>query len=120
MLGDQIGEPASAPLLTGPMSKEQIREVMQGNQAKVRYCYERELLKTPSLAGTVVVKFVIRADGGVASASVASSTLGSPAVEQCITTAVMTFVFPPPKGGGIVVVSYPYKLQTTDAATPAR
>lgn len=119
-MGAEVGEPASAPVLTGPLSKDEIRAVMQGNQAKVRYCYERELVRAPSLAGTVVVKFVIRADGGVASANVASSTVGSPAVEQCITNTVMKFVFPPPKGGGIVVVSYPYKLQTTDAVAPPR
>jgi TonB family protein len=116
MAGSEIGAPASAPVFTGPMSKDQIREVMQANQGKVRYCYERELPKTPSLAGTVVVKFVIRPNGSVASAVIVSSTLGNAAAEQCITGALTKFVFPPPLGGGIVVVRYPYRLQTSDGA----
>jgi TonB family protein len=113
MAGDEIGTPTSAPVakdgtVTGPpLAKGLIREVMQANQPKVRYCYERELAKSPNLAGAVVVKFVIRADGTVASAVVASSTLGNGAVERCITAAVAKFVFPKPLGGGNVVVSYP-------------
>jgi TonB family protein len=119
LAGDPIGDPAKAPVFAGPLSKEQIRDVMRANQAKVRYCYERELVKLPQLAGTVVVKFVVRADGGVASAVVKFSSLGNAAAEQCIAHVVTTFVFPPPLGGGIVVVSYPYQLQTTAAAPPA-
>ena len=105
--GNQIGEPASAPVLTGSQTKDEIRVVMQRNQVRYGDCYERELLKTPSLAGTIVMEFVVRADGAVASASVASTTIGSPAVEQCIADAVKQLVFPPPRGGGILKVSYP-------------
>ncbi|MBI5481937.1 MAG: AgmX/PglI C-terminal domain-containing protein [Deltaproteobacteria bacterium] len=115
MLGSEIGDPADAPPPGGFLSKDQIRGVMRAHQREIRYCYERELVKNPSLAGTVVVKLVIGASGAVTSAVVASSTLGNPPVEGCIAQAVTQFTFPPPKGGGIVVVSYPYKLQTSDA-----
>lgn len=114
MAGGVVGVPQSAPVLTGPMTKDQIRQVMQANQPRVRYCYERELLRNPHLAGLVVVKLVIRADGRVASAVVAHSTLHDAAVEQCIAAAVANLVFPPPLGGGVVVVNYPFKLQTAD------
>jgi len=34
--------------------------------------------------------------------------MGSPAVEQCINGRFLRFQFPQPKGGGIVIVSYPF------------
>ena len=118
LVGAEVGEPADTPPPGGFLSKDQIREVMRAHQGEIRYCYERELVKNPSLAGTVVVKLVIGASGTVASATVASSTLASPPVEDCIARAVTSFTFPPPRGGGIVIVSYPYRLQTSDATAP--
>ena len=34
--------------------------------------------------------------------------LGNPAAENCIAQAVRRWTFPQPKGGGIVIVSYPF------------
>ena len=42
---------------------------------------------------------------------VQTSTLGNARVDQCIADAVRRWGFPKPKGGGIVVVSYPFVLQ---------
>ena len=89
-----------------------LRAVMQRNRDSYRKCYERELLKNPSLAGTIAMEFVIQADGAVASASIASTTIGSPAVEQCVADAVKQLVFPPTQGGGSEKVSYPLVFVT--------
>ena len=40
-----------------------------------------------------------------------SSSLGNPAVENCIVARVYQWQFPKPKGGGIVQVSYPFLLK---------
>ena len=54
------------------------------------------------------MKFVIAKDGSVASSTTESSTLGTAAVEGCINGRVTRLRFPRPKGGGIVIVSYPF------------
>jgi TonB family protein len=76
--------------------------------AQIRYCYQRELTKNPTLGGKITVKFTIAKDGTVSSASTKSSTMGNEAVETCINTRFMKFQFPEPKGGGVVIVSYPF------------
>ena len=43
--------------------------------------------------------------------STKSSTMGNKAVEGCINSRFQRFKFPEPKGGGIVIVSYPFIFQ---------
>ena len=50
--------------------------------------------------------------GGVAAASTANSSLGNSAVERCINEKVRRWVFPAPKGGGIVLVNYPFHFSS--------
>lgn len=97
----------------GSLDKEVIRRTIRGHLVEVKQCYERELVQHPELAGRVIIGFRIGGDGHVLSADVASSTMGSPPVEQCIAAAVATWVFPKPIGGGVVKVSYPFVLKST-------
>ena len=76
--------------------------------AQIRYCYQRELTKNPAIKGKIVIKFVIAKDGSVSSASKKTSTINNGAVEQCVVGRFMRMQFPEPKGGGIVIVSYPF------------
>ena len=92
----------------GSLDKSLIDKVIKQNQAKFLYCYQRELTKNPNLGGKIVVKFVIAKDGTVSSATTKTSTMNSPAVQNCINGRFMRFKFPEPKGGGIVIVSYPF------------
>jgi TonB family protein len=103
---------------SGRLTKDQIRRVMRQEQHRVRFCYERALIKNPRLAGAVQVRLVIQPSGKVSSVDIVSSTLHRPEVERCIVAAIKGVVFPPPQGGGIVVVRYPYRLEPGDA--PAR
>lgn len=92
----------------GSLDREVIREVIRRHVNEVRFCYERELARDPSLAGRVVTHFVVSPTGAVRSAEVQSSTLESPPVEACLTRAIERWRFPAPSGGGIVVVIYPF------------
>jgi hypothetical protein len=96
------------PIILGALDKSLIDAVIKRNMNQIRYCYQRELTKNPSLKGKIVVKFVIAADGTVSKASIKSSSMGSPPVESCIKGRFRRFKFPQPKGGGIVIVSYPF------------
>src|SRR5581483_247873 len=99
------------PVVEGSMDKELIRRVIHEHRNQVRYCYESELQRHPGLNGKVTVKFVIGPAGQVQKSGVDSTSLGNPAVENCIVARVYQWQFPKPKGGGIVQVSYPFLLK---------
>ena len=103
-----IGTIGSEAIILGALDKSLVDAVVRRHLNQIRYCYQRELTKNPSLGGKVVVKFVIAKDGTVSSATTKSSTLANAAVEGCINGRFMRFQFPEPKGGGIVIVSYPF------------
>ena len=103
-----IGKIGGEPIILGSLDKSLIDAVIKNNMNQIKYCYSRELNKNPSLGGKIVIKFVIAKDGTVSKADVKSSSMGSPAVESCITSRFRKFKFPEPKGGGIVIVSYPF------------
>ncbi|WP_164020385.1 adventurous gliding motility protein GltG [Pyxidicoccus trucidator] len=103
-----VGITSSEPEVMGSLDKELIRKVIQMNRGQIRYCYESLLNRFPKLGGKVAIKFVITATGSVASSSVAQSTAGNADLETCVAGRVRTWKFPEPKGGGVVVVTYPF------------
>lgn len=96
------------PIILGALDKSLIDAVIKRNMAAIRYCYQRELTKNPNLGGKITIKFVIAKDGSVSKSDVKSSSMGNGAVEGCIADRFLKFQFPEPKGGGIVIVSYPF------------
>ena len=103
-----IGSVGGDALILGSLDRTLIDAVIKRDLNAIRYCYQRELQKDPNLAGRVVVKFVIAADGTVSVANVKESTLGNAAVEQCVTQRFLHMTFPAAKSGGVVIVSYPF------------
>ncbi|MBX3252089.1 MAG: TonB family protein, partial [Myxococcales bacterium] len=91
----------------GVLDRDTIREVIRTHIPIVRGCYERELMRDPSLSGRVTVQITIGPTGGVQAATVTASTMQRPAVDECIARAARSWVFPAPAGGA-VVVSYPF------------
>ena len=103
------------PNAQGDLDKAIIRRYMKRNLQKIQYCYEKELVAKPSLAGTVTVRFTINADGRVSR----SSASGLPVVDACVAAVVGAIEFPRPKGGGVVSVSYPFIFRNgADTSTP--
>lgn len=103
-----VGITSSDPVVMGSLDKELIRQVIHRNRGQIRFCYESQLNRFPKLAGKVAVKFIINADGTVASSQVAQSTANNAELESCVAGRVRTWQFPKPKGGGMVVVTYPF------------
>lgn len=66
------------------------------NQRKsaVQSCYERELKRTPTLAGRLVIRFVVDTRGRVGQVGFTEDTLRNPAVEQCISGLMRAWVLP--------------------------
>jgi hypothetical protein len=96
------------PVVMGSLDPEIIRRIVREHAGQIRYCYEQELNRTPGLAGKVIMKWVISGEGKVTSAQKESSEMKNANVENCMASRIKTWVFPKPKGGGIVLVSYPF------------
>jgi TonB family protein len=103
-----IGITSSEPMVMGSLDKELIRKVIHANRGQIRYCYESQLNRFPKLNGKVAVKFVISPTGSVSTSSVAQSTVNNAELEACVAGRVRTWMFPKPKGGGVVIVTYPF------------
>ncbi len=89
---------------TGDLDKAIIRRYVRQRMAQLEYCYEKQLLAKPELAGTITAVFEIDANGAVASS--AASGMGDTDVETCVASVVKIISFPKPKSGS-VKVSYP-------------
>lgn len=100
-------------VLIGSLEKPEIRRVMNRNQARFRYCYEKELNAKPNLQGKVSVRFRILPDGSVARAEILESSAHDAALEGCLARVLGTLKFPKPRGGGVVVVTYPFIFAST-------
>ncbi|MBW2700083.1 MAG: TonB family protein [Deltaproteobacteria bacterium] len=100
------------PKVKGFLSKDIIQRVIRKHINRIKFCYEKALLKRVDLKGKVMVRFVVGGKGKVISASLSSSTLGDKNTEACILTVVRAMVFPKPKGGGLVIVNYPFVFKS--------
>lgn len=101
--------------VVGGLDKDVIAKVIRRHQNEIKYCYESELNKNPSLAGKVAVAFTIDPAGAVADANVAETTLGSTPAENCMISRIRRWKFPEPKGGGVVSVTYPWLFSPSGA-----
>ena len=100
------------PRVSGYLSPEQIMRVVRQNQAAVRYCYESELQRQPSLRGRIEIAWRINREGRVTTSRVARSTMGNARVEGCIVRQVRNWRFPEPDGGE-VDVTFPFIFGAT-------
>ncbi|HEY4242634.1 MAG TPA: AgmX/PglI C-terminal domain-containing protein [Kofleriaceae bacterium] len=99
-----IGQPNAQ----GDLDKAIIRRYIKRNIQKIQYCYEKELLAKPGLAGTVSTQFFITPNGTVASST---GTGVDPSVASCVADVIHGIEFPKPKGGGGVQVNYPFTFR---------
>jgi TonB family protein len=99
----------------GSLSPEVMRRVIQRHLNEVRFCGDQALQQQRWLRGKVQVRFVVSSSGAVQAANVESSSLQHRGAESCITNAVRRWTFPAPAGGGIVVASQGFELESSDS-----
>ncbi len=102
----------SKTVVIGGLKKAQVGRVIRRNLARFKHCYEKELNRNPNLAGKVAVRFTIAPTGQVALAKVSESSIRSSKVESCAVGVMRSLRFPKPRGGGVVVVTYPFFYST--------
>jgi hypothetical protein len=101
-----IGESSAV----GDLDKAIIRRYMKRNVPKIQYCYEKQLLVTLTLEGTVSTQFFIAPNGSVV---MSKATGVDPAVASCVADVIRGIEFPKPKGAGGVQVNYPFTFRST-------
>lgn len=101
-------------VVMGALERSVIDSYIRRNLAKVRWCYEKELAKIPTLFGRIAIEFTIAKSGAVSRSKVKRSTMGNPSVEKCVASQIKKIRFPKPKGGGIVIVSYPFVFKNSE------
>ena len=101
-----IGQPSAE----GDLDKAIIRRYIKRNIQKIQYCYEKQLLAKPTLAGTVSAQFFITPNGTVAQST---GTGLDNEVASCVAEVIKNIEFPKPKGGGGVQVNYPFNFHSS-------
>ena len=96
-----IGQPS----VLGDLDKAIIRRYIKRNLQKFQYCYEKQLLDKPGLAGTVQTQFAIGVDGKVTSST---GTGFDATVASCVAAVIQQIEFPKPKTRSVVQVNYPF------------
>ncbi|MBX7117206.1 MAG: AgmX/PglI C-terminal domain-containing protein [Myxococcaceae bacterium] len=113
---EKSSDGGSEVVVEGGLDKGAIRSVIKAGVPSIRQCYETSLLQQSKLGeGKVELKLVISASGRVSKAVVNTSTLADPPTEQCMVSVASTWEFPKPKGGGVVIVKYPFVFKQTAA-----
>jgi hypothetical protein len=91
----------------GGLDKAIIRRHVRRQLAKFEYCYEKELLASPELAGTVETDFLINADGSVAEVQARGVSLE---VASCVAGVIKSIEFPR-WAEGSTQVKYPFTFR---------
>ncbi|HEX7703636.1 MAG TPA: AgmX/PglI C-terminal domain-containing protein [Kofleriaceae bacterium] len=96
-----VGQPTTSAIL----DKAIIRHFIKRNIQKIQYCYEKQLVSKPSLAGKVNTQFFINPQGIV---ETSTATGVDPDVASCVADVIHGIEFPKPQGGVGVHVNYPF------------
>ncbi len=112
-----LSMPASAATVTGgTLSKKAIAKVVNDNKGAIRYCYESQLTRYPTLRGKVVVDFIIEPSGAVKTIKLPGNSLSNKSaaanVASCLMRMIRRWRFPKPKGGKVRVI-YPFTFGRT-------
>ena len=99
---------------SGGLDKSVIAAIVREHLGQIKHCYERQLLVDPSIFGKVVANWTINGEGIVDATSVKKTTLGNVNVENCVMGKIKGWKFPKPRGGGKVIVSYPFLFKSVN------
>jgi outer membrane biosynthesis protein TonB len=108
-----VGFTAAKATVTGTMDRAEILKVVNAHLAEIRRCYQKAVMGGESASGKAVFEWTIKGAGAVAGVRVKVSSLKNPTVESCIMDRIRTWKFPAVKGGGSVIVSFPFVFSSS-------
>ncbi|MCC7537019.1 MAG: AgmX/PglI C-terminal domain-containing protein [Deltaproteobacteria bacterium] len=103
----------------GGLSQVAVQRALASGSRGPRGCYERRLVVRPDLSGAVSIAVAVEGNGAVRTATIASSTLYDPDVDQCVLNEVRGLRFPA-TGGPLVTVSHTYTFEMPTRAIGVR
>ena len=89
------------------IDKKDVDRAVKIRMDKIRECYQRELRRYPTLAGELLVSFVVQRDGTVGSVTIKRSSINNAAVEACVRAQFFLMKFMVPPGNQTIDVNYP-------------
>lgn len=96
------------PIVVGAISADAVRAGIAARQEAIAECFRRAQQNRPDLAGKVLVRFTIRADGTVNGAATKATSLRHPSTERCVVSKVAEATFEPLRAGRLAVVEFPF------------
>jgi tetratricopeptide (TPR) repeat protein len=98
------------------LSDAVVRTIVARRRDGYQRCYADGVARDPTLAGRVIVRFVIERDGTVSSPADDGSTLPDKQVVQCVVGELAQLRFPAREAGEAQTVVYPFLFAASDAA----
>lgn len=100
---------APRPVVDGGIDSAIIRRHIKSKLARIEHCYERELMQSPELDGTVTSEFLIDGRGAVIHAS--ARGMGNSRLESCVADIIESIQFPRSADQSSVKVTYPFHFR---------
>jgi TonB family protein len=110
----KVTKMTSGLVVEGSLDKAEVSRVVNAHIHEIQACYERELLNNAEISGRIVFDWTITETGSVSNVRVRSSTLGSPAVADCISSLIKKWTFTAPQGGQ-VTITYPFLFRAVSS-----
>ncbi len=104
-------ESQAAPQKAGTVDKEDVRAAIRAVTPLVKQCFADAEKRYPG-EQSVTLSFTVKGQGLTGyldEGEVASSSIRDPWLQQCFLEAISEAKFPPPRGGGVVRITYPFR-----------
>lgn len=95
----------------GHLTKEEIAWVVKLHLREIQYCYEKNLLRNSKLKGKLIMEWTIVSTGKVSLVKTRFNSMHSAKVARCVSKNIKNWLFPRPRGGGLVEVEYPFLFE---------
>jgi hypothetical protein len=104
----------------GPLDKGVVRRLLRRSHARLRYCYEKQLLVDGGLSGELEATFQITAEGAVAKVGVTMSHANGEPVSRCVAETLRSLRSPKPRDASTVDVRVRIRLTPDNAVLWAK
>ena len=96
------------PVVIGGIANADVEAGVMARKDQIAQCFDTQRAQNPTLAGKVLIKFSIDAEGRVSRSATRSTSLRNHVVENCVNAEVVQAVFPKLQSGRFAIVQYPF------------
>lgn len=89
-----------------------LRKLLEARRGELQACYDEALARTPKLAGSLKLRFLLSPSGRAYGVTLTGATIPDSGLQDCAVKAVSEIEFPPPLDG-FMDVTYPFDFKVT-------